>query len=103
MDITDNINETGNDGVTEDNYELMCQPTDDDTNDVRDNVLIPEIKGNKVVNAKSINYSDFFNSIFFQILIAIFGVYLLYYAWKFIIAKITSKSVKVGGGINKRK
>ena len=103
MDISDIINETEKVGEPEDNYELMCQPTDDDTNDVRDNVLVPEFKGGNLSNAKSINYSDFFNSIFFQILIAIFGVYLLYYAWKFIIAKITSKSVKVGGGIRKRK
>jgi hypothetical protein len=84
---------------TEDNYELICQSTDDDRRDMRENVLVPENKSGSTESNLNFTFNDFLNSIFFQILVAVFAVYILYYCWKFILAKVSSssKSAKVGG------
>lgn len=80
----------------EDNYELICNPTDDGNNDARENVLVSENK-NIIGDSLSINYNfnDFFNSIFFQILVAIIIIYLINYLWQFSINLVSNKKISI--------
>ena len=84
----------------EDKYELICNPT----NEIKDmNETIPVSEKKEIIisdNAYEYTFKDFLNSIFFNILISIIGIYIFYYLWKLIINKITSNSsssIKVGG------
>ena len=77
----------------DEDYELICQSTDDDKIDMRENVLVSENKniiGNSNLNY---NFNDFLNSIFFQILVVIIAIYLIYYLWKFSINLISNKRI----------
>ena len=77
----------------DEDYELICQPTDDDKIDMREKVLVSENKniiGNSNINY---NFNDFLNSIFFQILVLLIAIYLIYYLWKFSINLISNKRI----------
>lgn len=82
----------------DDTYELKCQPTDDDLNEIKNQVLLPEKKN---ISKTTINYSfnDFIQSYLFQILLVLILVYFIYYGMNYVfsnIGKIPSFQMKGG-------
>jgi len=87
----------------EDKYELKCQSTDNDNflNEKVNQLLVPE-KKNIGKGSKTYNFKNLTESIFFQILLILLGVVILYYGADRIISMVakspTSMKVAMKGG-----
>lgn len=83
-----------------DKYELKCQSTDEDyLEDESNNVLLPEKK--YIANSKmKYRFKEFSDSYIFQIIMALFIVFILYYGMKYILLRVSVSHIDMKGGGN---
>lgn len=74
--------------MPEDVYELKCQPTDDN---VKNNVLVPYKTSSSVY--KDLTFDSLMNNYVFQIVLAIFLMYIFFNIGKYVLKYIRSTSL----------